>query len=116
MCQVLKAPVGQWPRQFFARRSTVTDMPVARNTLQPRTYSPNNGSDQESFARRAAWDKALKQVALVASVQFFLSTCRRSYAITDCPSVCHMHKPVGGMTIDGRLLCNELGLWFGSVI
>ncbi|CAE7035739.1 APE1L [Symbiodinium sp. CCMP2592] len=28
------------------------------------TYSPNNGSDPESFARRAAWDKALNEAVV----------------------------------------------------
>ena len=30
--------------------------------LVVRTYAPNNGSDAESFARRAQWDEAMLQV------------------------------------------------------
>ena len=26
-----------------------------------RTYSPNNGNDADAFARRSAWDAAMKQ-------------------------------------------------------
>ena len=35
---------------------------------QLRTYSPNNGSDPESFARRAAWDKALNEEPILNCV------------------------------------------------
>lgn len=27
----------------------------------PRTYAPNNGNDSDAFARRKAWDVAMKQ-------------------------------------------------------